>query len=104
ALLRHTPGARLYSLVSGRCFSAGSLDGPWTFATTSLPADFARIPPDGPRGSVLASVPGTPQAQEALLQSQVPPQAALDRSTAKVDVVYSGEPKFEPITDTEMTY
>ena len=93
-----------YYLVSGRWFSAPALDGPWTFATTSLPADFARIPPNSPRGSVLVSVPGTPQAQEALLQAQVPTEAALDRNTAKLDVVYTGPPKFEPIPGTAMTY
>jgi hypothetical protein len=93
-----------YYLVSGRWFSAPTLDGPWTFATASLPADFARIPPNSPRGSVLVSVPGTPQAQEALLQAQVPTEAALDRSTAKLDVVYTGPPKFEPIPGTGMTY
>ena len=51
--------------MSGRWFSASSLNGPWTFATTRLPPDFARIPASGPRGFVLASVPGTAQAQEA---------------------------------------
>src|SRR2546422_4743082 len=35
-----------YYLVAGRWFRAKSLDGPWTFATTDLPADFAQIPPD----------------------------------------------------------
>ena len=49
-----------------------ALSGPWTFATTSLPADFARIPANGPRGFVLVSVPGTPQAQEALARGTGP--------------------------------
>jgi hypothetical protein len=93
---------RYYYLVSGRWFAAPKLEGPWVFATASLPADFARIPPGSPRGSVLTSVPGTPQAQEALLQAQIPTQAALDRSTAKIDVVYTGAPKFESIAGTEM--
>src|SRR5689334_15745747 len=68
---------RYYYLIAGRWFSATSLDGQWTFATTSLPSDFAKIPPSSPRGSVLVSVPGTPQAQEAVLQSQIPTEAAL---------------------------
>jgi hypothetical protein len=33
ALFRDTSGGRVYYLVSGRWFSAASLDGPWTFAT-----------------------------------------------------------------------
>jgi hypothetical protein len=69
-----------------------------------LPADFAKIPPTSPVGSVLASVPGTPQAQEAVLQSQIPTQASLDRNTTKVEVIYSGPPKFEPIAGTDMFY
>ena len=93
-----------YYLVAGRWYSAKSLDGPWTYATPSLPADFARIPPSSARGYVLVSVPGTPQAQEALTQSTIPTQATLDRNTTKVEIVYSGEPKFEPIPSTEMTH
>lgn len=97
-------GNRYYYLVSGRWFSAGSLDGPWAFATPDLPPDFARIPASSPRGYVLASVPGTPAAREALLQAQVPTQATLDRGTTKVAVIYTGEPKFEPIVQTQLLY
>ena len=34
------------------------MNGPWTFATNSLPADFSNIPADSPRAAVLSSVPG----------------------------------------------
>ncbi|MBV9749738.1 MAG: hypothetical protein JO157_13085, partial [Acetobacteraceae bacterium] len=78
--------------------------GPWTFATPDLPADFARIPPDGPKGYVLASVPGTAQAQQAVLQAAVPRQATLKRATAKLEVTYSGAPRFKPIEGTDMAY
>ena len=104
ALFVDSSSARYYYLVAGRWFSAASLEGPWTFATTSLPPDFAKIPPSSARGSVLVSVPGTPQAQEAVLQSQIPTQGTLARNTAKVDIVYSGAPKFEPIAGTTMMY
>ncbi|MEO8509478.1 MAG: hypothetical protein ABI593_17765, partial [Betaproteobacteria bacterium] len=104
AALFRDAGGRFYYLVSGRWFYAGSLDGPWTFATANLPADFARIPASGPRGFVLASVPGTSQAQEALLEAQIPQQATLARSAAKLDVVYAGTPKFMPIPGTPMQY
>ena len=90
---------RVRPLVRG-----AGLDGPWTFATTSLPADFARIPANGPRGFVLVSVPGTPQAQEALIEAQIPQQATLDRATAKLDVVYAGAPQFAAIPGTPMQY
>ena len=91
--------------MSGRWFCGRlGLDGPWTFATTALPADFARIPASGPRGFVRVSVPGTAEAQQALIDAQIPHQATLDRSTAKLAVVYAGAPEFEPIAGTEMHY
>jgi hypothetical protein len=104
AVFRDSADGRIYYLVSGRWFAAPGLAGPWTFATTSLPADFARIPATGPRGFVLVSVPGTPQAQQALIEAQIPQQATLDRNTATLTVVYAGAPKFEPIAGTEITY
>ena len=61
-----TTGA-VYYLVAGRWFSAPDFTGPWTFATPSLPADFKKISLEHPRSRVLASVPGTDQAAEAVL-------------------------------------
>ena len=103
-LFRHQGNGLTYFLVSGRWFSAPGLQGPWAFATGELPADFARIPPNSPRGFVLASVPGTVQAQEALIQAQIPQQATLDKATARIEVVYAGEPKFAPIPGTSIYY
>lgn len=103
ALFRDRAGTYYY-LVSGRWFSAKSLDGPWTFATATLPDDFRRIPADGPRGFVLVSVPGTPQAEQALIEAQIPQQATLSRSTASLTVTYAGEPKFVPIEGTPLLY
>jgi hypothetical protein len=104
AALFRDRGGRYYYLVSGRWFAAASLDGPWTYATPSLPPDFARIPANGPRGFVLVSVPGTPQAQEALLEAQIPQQGTLDRATARLEVAYAGAPQFAPIPNTPMQY
>ncbi len=105
ALFRDTAqGGRLYYLVSGRWFSAATLAGPWTYATASLPADFARIPASGARGFVRVSVPGTPEAQEALLEAQLPQQATLGRDAAKLTVYYAGDPVFAPIPGTTLAY
>jgi hypothetical protein len=104
ALFRDANDGRNYYLISGRWFAAPTLDGPWSFATGNLPADFARIPANGPRGFVLVSVPGTPQAQEALLEAQIPQQGTLSRATAKLDVVYAGEPQFVAIAGTPLFY
>ncbi|MFI4943102.1 MAG: hypothetical protein ACHP85_07555, partial [Burkholderiales bacterium] len=91
----------VYYLVAGRWFSAPGFDGPWTFATPSLPADFQKIPLEHPRSRVLAAVPGTQQAAEAVLLAQVPQTARVNRKELKApEVAYQGEPKFEPIEKT----
>ena len=88
----------IYYLVSGRWFSAPGFKGPWTFATPTLPEDFKRIPLEHPRSRVLASVPGTTQALEAVLLAQIPQTARVSRAQVKAPVVaYSGDPQFEPI-------
>ena len=93
-----------YYLVAGRWFRAASLAGPWTFASRDLPDDFAQIPPDHERGEILYTVPGTPQAQEALILSQIPETAVVNRAEATVDVSYAGDPEFEPIEGTDLSY
>ncbi len=103
AVFRDT-GGKIYYLVSGRWFSAPGFDGPWTFASDSLPADFANIPPSAPVASVLASVPGTEQAQDAIIQAQVPVQATLSRQTATLKPSYAGPPNFAPIPSTKVAY
>jgi len=91
----------IYYLVSGRWFTASAFSGPWTFATPNLPDDFKRIPLDHPRSRVLAAVPGTTQALEAVLLAQVPQTARVSRSAVTApDVVYQGAPQFEPIEQT----
>ncbi len=95
-----------YLLLAGRWFSSGSLqNGPWGYvAATGLPSDFAKIPATNPKASVLVSVPGTPQAKEALIANEIPQTAAITRSAAKLNVTYSGDPNFQPIADTSLTY
>ena len=94
-----------YVLISGRWFRGASWQGPWTFVSAAdMPPDFAKIPENSPKASVLASVPGTPQAQEGLIANSVPQTAAITRSEAKLTVVYDGTPAFEPIEGTSLTY
>jgi hypothetical protein len=96
---------RYYILISGRWFGAASLQGPWTFVSGSdLPTDFAKIPLADPKSTVLASVPGTPQAQEALIANSIPQTASITRSEAELDVKYDGEAVFVPIQGTSMSY
>jgi hypothetical protein len=94
----------VYYLVAGRWFTAPDFTGPWTFATLSLPADFSKISLEHPRSRVLASVPGTAQAAEAVLLAQVPQTARVNRKELKgPEVVYQGEPQFQPIEQTKVS-
>jgi hypothetical protein len=95
-----------YFLVAGRWFRAKSLEGPWTFATADLPADFAQIPPDSVASRVLVSVPGTDEANDAVLLAQIPNTVIVDRAKAEaaVQVSYDGEPQFKPIESTTLSY
>ena len=105
-LFRQGRDGSFYYLVAGRWFSAPSLDGPWTFATTSLPDDFKNIPLDHPRSRVLASVPGTDQAIEAVLLASIPQTARVNKKGLKApDVVYQGgSPDFKPIETTSLQH
>ena len=91
----------IYYLVAGRWFSAADPKGPWTFATPSLPEDFKKIPLEHDRSRVLASVPGTDQAAEAVLIAQIPQTARVKKSEVKApEVNFGGDPQFQPIETT----
>ena len=93
----------VYYLVAGRWFSAPDFLGPWTFATPNLPEEFKQISLEHARSRVLASVPGTSQAAEAVLLAQVPETARVSKKTVKApEVNYQGEPQWETIKPTTM--
>jgi hypothetical protein len=71
-----------------------------------LPADFSKIPDNSPKARVLASVPGTQAAADAVLLAQVPTTAVVNKADveAKVKVNYDGQPEFKPIESTKMEY
>src|SRR5262249_31981316 len=92
----------VYYLVAGRWFRAPNLNGNWVFATPELPEDFKKISLEHPRSRVLASVPGTDQAAEAVLLAQVPQIAQVNKKEIQApEVIYQGEAKFEPIQGTQ---
>jgi hypothetical protein len=103
-LFFYKPDKSYYFLVSGRWFKTKNLKGTWSAVGKNLPKDFAKIPDDGSLEGVLASIPGTPQAEEALIQAAIPQKAVVKRKEAKLDVTYDGEPKYEPIKGTSMKY
>ena len=105
-VFKYAPTGAYYFLTSGRWFTTTTpIVGGWKFATYDLPPDFKKIPPSSPAGSVLASVPGTPQAEDAVLIAQIPTTATVKPSAAnEVKVTYAGQPQFQPITGTTMNY
>lgn len=97
-LFRMGKSGDYYYLVAGRWFKAADLAGPWTFATPTLPEDFKKIGEEHPRSRVLASIPGTEQATEAVLLAQIPRTARVNKKELKApDVVIQGEPQIKAI-------
>jgi len=95
-----------YLLLNGRWYSSKSLqDGDWSFIEPeTLPKEFVDIPEDMTIASVRVSVPGTPEAQAALYENYLPQTAVVDRKTATVEVTFDGEPQFEAIEGTNISY
>jgi hypothetical protein len=98
-------GQKFYALVSGRWFRADALDGSWSaVAAGELPADFGRIPIDHPRGDVLAAVPKSELAAEAMVANEIPETATIRIADARLQVRYDGAPRFVPIAGTLLRY
>jgi hypothetical protein len=95
-----------YVLLSGRWFRSSSLQGPWSHvANNTLPAAFARIPSGSAAGVVLATVAGTPQAQEAVIAATIPQTATVPRANApSFTPAFDGAPQFVPIEGTPLSY
>lgn len=101
----HITTQEYYVLLSGRWYLSHSLQGPWSYvAPDNLPKDFAGIPEGTKKDVVLASVPGTPAAKEAVMDAQVPQTAKVDRKKATTTVVYDGDPKFAAVSETGLEY
>lgn len=94
-----------YLLLAGRWYSSKTLkDGDWKFSEPDkLPEEFKNIPEKSAMADVRTSIPGTPEAQTALLEQSIPQTATIDRKTAKFEVTYDGNPKFEKIEGTDIS-
>ena len=105
-VLLDVPTQNYYALLSGRWFRSKALAaGTWTYVPPdALPATFAKIPPDSDIGDMRASVPGTDEAEDAVLDAQIPQTTAVKRADAKLDVQYDGDPRFIPIEGTKTEY
>ncbi len=88
---------KYFLLVSGRWYQSKDLAAEkWTHVSfDQLPADFAKIPVGSDMATVLASVPGSLESKEALLETQIPQTAEVDRKTASCKVQFDGDPQFK---------
>ena len=95
-----------YVLISGRWFSAPGTEGPWTYLPfDALSKDFASIPDDSPMENVKASVPGTQQAQEAVVSNSIPQTSAVEIAKVKpTAVTVDGQPQLKAIEGTSLQY
>ena len=60
---------------------------------------------DSPASAVLAFVPGTDQAADAVMIAQIPTTTEVPATAAQnINVTYSGTPKFEAIDGTSLSY
>ena len=105
AWIREVSSGDMYLLLSGRWFQAKKEAGPWAFVRADkLPVSFNDIPPESDIGGLRVSVAGTTEADQAMLDAQIPQTAAIKRSEAKLTVEYDGEPKFDAIPGTKVAY
>lgn len=94
-----------YVLLSGRWYRSSSLKSQWQYiGADKLPGDFAKIPAGSPKDNVLASVAGTDEANDAIMDAAVPQTAKVDRNSATTTVNYDGDPEFERINGTRLQY
>ena len=76
--------ARSTTWWPGAGSAAPGFKGPWTFATPDAARRTSRRSPSSiPRSRVLASVPGTQQAAEAVLLAQIPQTARVNKKQAE---------------------
>jgi len=95
-----------YVVLAGRWYRSPSLsDGPWAYVPSQkLPAAFYQIPASSEKGHVLTFIADTKQAEEAVMEAQIPQTAAIKRSEARIEVSYDGAPKFERIHGTDIDF
>ena len=94
-----------YILISGRWYRAPALNGPWQFVPgNQLPSDFANIPDTSPKENVKASVPGTSQAEEALIANSIPQGTAVARTGQIQNPQVDGAVQLAAIEGTPLHY
>jgi hypothetical protein len=103
-VFRDLQSQKLFIVLAGRWYTGTSFQGPWSFVRSDqLPPDFTRIPATSVKGDVLAFVSGTTQAQDAVMDAQIPQTAEVKRDAPGPTIQYDGAPNFQPIQGTSMS-
>ena len=101
----HVGSQNFYIVLAGRWYHSSSLNGPWSYEPADdLPEAFANIPKDSNQADSRVYVAGTPEAEDAVLDAQVPQTAAVQRGEADIAVEYDGEPIYQPVDGTDLVY
>ena len=104
-LFLEVPTKQYYVVLSGRWFRASSLAGPWSYVDPArVPKAFAAVPRKSEKSQVLAHVPGTDEAKDAIMDAMIPQTSAVLRREASFSVTYDGTPSFEQIPGTSLLY
>jgi len=97
-----------FLLLSGRWFKSQDPDlGAWTYVPgKELPEMFVEIPDESDKENVKASVPGTPQAEEAFIANTVPETELIrvDAQMVSQPEILGAEPDLRPIEGTTLFY
>jgi len=103
--VRELATQKAFILISGRWYASAGQSGPWTFVRPDqLPEAFKQIPPGSDLAGVRVSVAGTEEAEDALLDAEIPQTTAIKRSEARFEPEYDGEPRFQKIPGTSVAY
>jgi hypothetical protein len=95
-----------FLLLAGRWYRAEKLsdDAAWELVKpTDLPEAFTSIPANSDYGDVRAHVAGTPEADEATAQQQIPQTARIPRNSS-ITVAFDGEPKWVKVSNMQVEY
>ena len=105
-VFNHLADRKTYVLLGGRWFRAGSMEGPWEYVPgAKLPKAFAQIPDKSRKENVKAAVPGTAQAQEALIENSIPTMAKISRNSVRLDLTVDGAAaQMQSIQGTALLY
>ncbi len=96
---------KYYLIISGRWYKADSMTATWKYVDADkLPETFADIPETSKHADVRASIAGTDEAKEAVMDAQIPQTATVKKGTVDIQVVYDGNPDFKVIDGTDLKF